>query len=258
MVCCGWAACLAQPSVVWSTVSIRLPARRGVHSWVTLRGVAVQQLEIGHNYLVEKLAWPAQRQFEWEEESKQICVEPQLKELLQQATELKNLNSLKLMLTEHCNDIVTTAHTINLATVWHQICMLSQLQTLTVLDHRASEQLAAGLWMLRELTTLTSLHLQRGYSGPSRSNPSDFSPPLPADFDDLCELLRQLPLQHLTLAFMHFDTYLDAFWEFIGQRDLTYLRLEYITLHEFDYFDIRMRSPPAEMPATVADLMNLR
>lgn len=216
----------------------------------------MRQLDLSHNRLVNKLPWDKQQQFEWEDEAKQISAELQVKELIQQASELTNLCSLKLMLTEHCNDIAITAKTIKLASVWHQICMLSQLQSLTVVDHKVSEQLADGLCMLSELTTLTSSHLQRGYPCLPQYNPSGFNPALSAEFGDLCETLRQLQLLHLTLAFMHFNTDLSTFWELIAQSNLTYLKLEYITFDNFNYFD--RRSAPAEMPAITANLVNLR
>lgn len=256
--CRGWAAALAQPSAVWSGVSIRLPARSTIHPWVLLRGTAVRQLEIGHNYLVNKLPWHKE-QFDWEEEAKQISGLHQLQELLHHATALQDLSSLKLVLTEHIHG--AAANTMSLASVWHQICMLSQLHSLTVVDHKLSQQLAAGLFYLSDLSRITSLHLQRGQSCPPGFNPSQFCRPLLVELGDLCETVQQLDLKQLTLANMHFDTDLRTFWGVIAQPSLTDLKLEYITLRDFNCFHIRVHQmpvAPVEMPAVAANLVSLR
>lgn len=226
-----------------------------MHPWVTLRGTAVRQLEIRHNYLVNK-SLHKQQQSVWEDEARHLSGLHQLQILLQQATALQDLSSLKLVLTKHFDG--PPANSMSLAGVWHQICMLSQLQSLTVIDQKTSRQLAEGLFVLSDLSRITSLHLQRGHTCPPWLNPSHYSQPLAVELDDLYETLHQLDLQHLTLAIIHFDTDLRTFWEVIALPSLTNLKLEYITLHDFNYFDTRTRVAPVEMPAVAANLMNLR
>lgn len=133
---------------------------------------------------------------------------------------------------------------------------LSQLQSLTLTDHNQSDQLAKGLVCLSSLTTLTSLWLQRGCECPPGCSPSHHWLSLPVDLSDLCDVVLDLQLQDLTLASMCFDSDLDSFWDVIAQLYLKHLKLDYISFHDFNYF--QWHGDPAEMPAAASLLLSLR
>lgn len=235
-----------QPSSVWTTVSIDVPVHIAAFSWVQKRASAVQQLHIARK------DYPRD-QPDCLEESWHGSTQLQIQDLLKQASLFRNLSSLKVVLTvQRFRD---TAGKV-LASVWDQVMALSQLQSLTLIDHNQSDQLAKGLVHLSSLTTLTSLWLQRGCERPPGCSPSHCSLSLPVNLTDLCNMVFDLQLQDLTLGSMCFDSDLDSFWDVIAQLNLKHLKLDYISFHDFNYFS--WHGAPAEMPAAASLLLNLR
>lgn len=222
------------------------PVCNAVFLWVHKRASAVQQLHI------ETQDYPRD-QPDCAEKSRHISTQVQIQELLHQATCFRNLRSLKLMLNSHRSE--NTASTI-LASVWDQVMTLSELQSLTLIDHDKSDQLAKGLVCLSSLTTLTSLRLQKACECPPGCSLSQFWISLPVDLDDLCNMVLDLQLQDLTLASMCFNSDIDTLWNVIAQLNLKHLKLEYISFHDFNYFC--RRDDSAEMPAAASQLLSLR
>lgn len=222
LVCRTWAKTLRQPSAVWSRLSIPLPVRDAVCSWVKQRAPAVESIDI---FGIRLLA----------QEAESISSMLQMERLLDiLASSGASLTSLRLAADNIQS--VNAASQVSLASVWPDMLSFTGLQSLALLDNENSNHIACDLADLTVPTGLTSLWLQQGQTSPHGGDPTT-QLPLPIDFDDFEYVLNELNLQCLTLANIQFNTDLDTFWESTSLHKLKHLRLDYITFDGFDHFN---------------------
>jgi len=249
LVCRNWAKILGQPSAVWSTLSIQLPVRDAVCSWVKQRAPAVASIDMsGRHFPSGKAAWA--------QEAEGISSILQMESLLNiLASSGASLTSLRLA----ADNIkpVDAASQVSLESVWPDILSFTGLQSLALVENENFRYIACDLIDLTVLTGLTSLWLQQGCISPHGGDPTG-QIPLPIDFDDFEYVLDELNLQCLTLAAIRFNTDLDTFWEGTSLCKLKHLRLDYVIFDGFNHFRDWSGSAPVAMPSALSRLVDLR
>ena len=242
---------LSQPSAVWSKISIQLPVKDAIRSWVKQRAPAVSSIDLSGRHLSS--GEPA-----WAQDTEGISSILQMESLLNiLATSGASLTSLRLA----ADNIrpVDAASQVSLESVWPGILSFTGLQSLALLENASqkSDYIACVFPDLTVLTGLTSLWLQHDSISPHGSDPSRRTQ-LGIDFDDFKHVLDGLNLQCLTLAAIRFYTDLDTFWEGTSLCKLKHLRLDYITFDYFDHFKSWAWSEPVATPSALSRLLDLR